>query len=134
MFLQSFNSVFLQSLLSQDLGWGKVMIIRILYSIHTFGYYFSNPIDCILLRWWAIPQIEKFCISYRLSLPGIFNVFICLFLHHSQGSHYFLYINSIYFNFSSHVCVLFYHTLWFICYYLLALTFQLEGFFFFNSP
>ena len=64
---------------NQDLAWGNRVIICILY-IYVFDAfslcYFSNHIDKILRKRWAVLQSAMFCISLSLGLPGI--LLMCL--------------------------------------------------------
>ena len=62
---------FLESFI-QYLGWGKVGIIIILYSIHPFTCYFFNQIDRILLRRWAFAQSAFFFVFHKVWNNQIF--------------------------------------------------------------
>ena len=104
----------------------------------SFEWYFLL-IDIILLRRWAVLQSTIFCISYKLGLlgillkclsvpfliiprtPPILGMIVVLRCH----------IFSVLFP---GLCVYLSYILCLICYYLLALTYQLEGMFFFNIP
>ena len=69
----------LYQVFTQDLAWGKQMIIGILciyVFAASFEWYFVYHIDSILPRRWAVLQSEIFCISYWLGLP----IILCLSL------------------------------------------------------
>ena len=74
----------LHRVFTQDLAWGNLVFICILCSIHTFGCYFSNYIDSTILKRWAVlPIFLDFLKS--ATARYLVDVFICLFLDHTQG-------------------------------------------------
>ena len=114
---------------NQDLGWGKEMVICILYSINTFKYYLANYIYSTLLRrWYILARITRYflmCLSVLfLILPRVFTITDTIVVLRCS-----IFSKSI--SRSLYLLILLYY--W-ICYYLLALTYQLEGIFFFYSP
>ena len=62
-------------------------------------YYFSNHIDSIHIKRWAVPQSALFLyfILARTARYGV-NVFICPFVDHTQNSH-----NILMYYFSNHI-------------------------------
>ena len=113
-------------ILTQDLAWGKVVIIciqRVYAFCCLFWLILFSAIDCNLLRRWTVPQEAVFfCIPYRMGLPGILKMCLfVVFLDHIQGYHYYWHGGSlrrpIFFSFYFQVFIFTYFMiiLWLIC-------------------